>query len=109
MPSGNINDTQAAMAQPNATTGENSIVIRPTMTQGVVHGVDLSAADYALLVKLENSADSTHFSDSLVHVQGQEQHSALSNQHSARAAVWCCFDRHRSQLGYSGFQDANGL
>jgi uncharacterized protein YecE (DUF72 family) len=30
-----------------------------------------------------------------------EQQSAVSNQHSVRAAAWCCFDRHLSQQGCS--------
>jgi hypothetical protein len=38
----------------------------------------------------------------LMNTDGKKQ-SAVSNQHSARAAGWCCFNRHPSQPGYSGF------
>ena len=45
MSSGNVNDTQATVAQTNPTGSEDSIVIGSTMTQGGVHGVDFGGGD----------------------------------------------------------------
>src|SRR5690349_15035922 len=61
MSPGNVNYAEAAVPQSDSGGDINPGVVRPAMTQGVVHAADDFTPDHRLAFEFRDSANSAHF------------------------------------------------